>query len=91
MGRGGLEPRTDGLGVHLRGLLDERHERLLVEVRELLDPHAGSLADVGLRAPAVDVPFGDVALRVGGEQYSETYEALLAIESLQASPSRPLA
>ena len=75
--------------THLRGLLDERHERLLVEVGELLEPHAG-LADAGLRKP-FDVPLGDVAFASEAKQYSEMYEALLAIESLQASPSRPLA
>ena len=59
--------RSGGSGdeAHRRGLLDERGERLLVEVRELLEPHAG-LADAGLREP-VDVPLRDVAVLVGGE------------------------
>src|SRR5688500_262585 len=51
-------PTRAGSGdeAHPRGLLDEPHERLLVEVRELPEPHAG-LADAGLREP-VDVPLG---------------------------------
>ena len=83
-----LARRDQAAKAHLRGLLDERDERLLVEVRELLEPHT-RLADAGLWEP-VDVP-PRRSPRVGREQYSEMYEALLAIESLQASPSRPLA